>query len=262
MPASRRSWHADHGNPRHDRSGSSRAPAALTIAGDAAPLARDVTPLSILAVDSGYFATLRIPIVRGRPFDATDRDASDRDASDRDASDRDASGPVGIVNPWAANRWCQVAIRLLLALVGVYGVLSYSVRRRTRELGIRRALGASLPNVYRLIVRDAVVFTTPGVLVGVIGALYVGRFVAPLLYGTPTCDPATFVVIVASCSSAPLARHSCRRRAPRASLRSRRFAPSEWGGFRSGGSFAAVPYSGTGMEVAYGTPKCATTNIG
>lgn len=275
--------------------GSSRALAAITIPGDAAPLAKSLVPNNVLAVDSAYFHTMGIPMLRGRAFGP---------------EDRDASAPVAIVNQWAATHWwsgrdpigAQVridslpgqsitvtvvgvvadnragggglllandgpelyrpypqapsafptffvrtqsapapalrpigaqlgeivlhrpvsttivsesvhkqldgvettarqilafaAVGLLLAVIGVYGVLSYSVNRRTRELGIRRALGASAPSVYRLIVRDALLVATPGVVIGVAAALYTGRFIAPLLHGTPVNDVATFASII------------------------------------------------------------------
>jgi predicted permease len=274
--------------------GSARAPATLTVVGETSPIRASSAPNTVLAVDSGYFNTLRIPLSRGRAFSA---------------DDREASTPVAMINEWAASRWfagrdpigarLQIdslpgqsvtvtivgvvkdnragrggllladegpelyrpfaqspsafptffvrldgaiapvlrpmraelgqivlgrpvsttaisdaiarqldgarttarqifafsAVGLILALIGVYGVLSYSVKRRTRELGIRRALGATASGVYGLIVRDALVVAVPGVLLGAAGALYTARFVAPLLHGTSAYDAATFVAI-------------------------------------------------------------------
>jgi len=69
------------------------------------------------------------------------------------------------------------------------------VNRRTRELGIRRALGATVPGVYSLIVRDAVWLTVPGVVAGALGALLTGRVIAPLLHGTKPTDGLTYATI-------------------------------------------------------------------
>jgi putative ABC transport system permease protein len=276
--------------------GSARAPATLTVVGETAAIPASSVPNTVLAVDSGYFNTLRIAVSRGRAFSA---------------DDREESTPVAMINEWAASRWfagrdpvgarLQIdslpgqsvvvtivgivkdnragrggllladdgpelyrpfpqspsafptffvrldgamapvlrpmraelgeivlgrpvsttalsdaiarqldgarttarqilafsAVGLILALIGVYAVLSYSVKRRTRELGIRRALGATASGVYGLIVRDALVVAVPGVLLGAAGALYTARFVAPLLHGTSAYDSATFLTITA-----------------------------------------------------------------
>jgi len=274
--------------------GSSRAPAQITVAGDANALPRDLTPTAALAVDTSYFATMRIPLVRGRVFGP---------------EDREHSTPVAIVNQWAASRWwhgtdpigaqvridtlpgqaitvtivgvvrdnranagvllndptpelyrpltqapsafptffvrgtsapatlmrpitsqlAQIVLNrpvstnlssdllgrqldgvvttarqilafalvgLVLAVIGVYGVLSYSVKRRTRELGIRRALGATAPGVYGLVLRDALVIVAPGIVIGVVAALPVGTLVTPLLHGGSPKDITTFTAIV------------------------------------------------------------------
>jgi len=276
--------------------GSARAPATLTIVGDASAIPASSAPNTVLAVDSGYFNTLRVAVKRGRAFSA---------------EDREASTPVAMINEWAASHWfagrdpigarLQIdslpgasaivtivgivkdnragrggllladegpelyrpfaqspsafptffvrldgpiapvlrsmraelgeivlgrpvstttmsdaiarqldgarttarqilafsMVGLMLALIGVYAVLSYSVKRRTRELGIRRALGATASGVYGLIVRDALVVAVPGVLLGAAGALYTARFVAPLLHGTSAYDAVTFLAIAA-----------------------------------------------------------------
>jgi putative ABC transport system permease protein len=272
--------------------GSSRQPAQVTLQGEGAPLARASSPSFVIAVDSGYFGALEVPVTRGRAFTA---------------EDRETAMPVAIVNEWAARRWWSgreaigaqlridtlpgqsvtltvvgvvrdnkatgsllvandgpelyrpfaqapsafplfyaraanpgtllrpirvqlgaivlgrptsativsetvkrqlagvtatsrqivalAVVGLVLALIGVYGVLAYSVNRRTRELGIRRALGESASGVYALVVRDALKVTAPGVILGLLGALYVGRFVAPLLYGTSPTDTVTYAAI-------------------------------------------------------------------
>ncbi len=84
---------------------------------------------------------------------------------------------------------------LLLALVGIYGVVSYSVANRTRELGIRLALGAQPRNVVTLVVRHGAWMAAAGVIVGVFTTLMLGRFVSGLLYGVSARDPISFEIV-------------------------------------------------------------------
>ena len=83
-------------------------------------------------------------------------------------------------------------LALLLAAVGIYSVLSYSVRRRVREIGIRMALGAQIRDVLRLIVIEGMRPTLIGVAIGLAGALALGRVLANLIYGVKPTDPITF----------------------------------------------------------------------
>ena len=87
------------------------------------------------------------------------------------------------------------AIGLTLAAIGLYGVMSYSVRRRTREIGIRMALGAKRPTVLRMILRQGLILTAIGLAIGLIIALALGRFTASVLYGTSGTDLLTFVIV-------------------------------------------------------------------
>jgi putative ABC transport system permease protein len=83
----------------------------------------------------------------------------------------------------------------LLAAVGIYGVVSYSVVQRTGEIGVRMALGASAGDAMALIVRQALWVVGLGVVLGVAGALGASRFIAGLLFGVAATDPATYLAV-------------------------------------------------------------------
>jgi len=86
-------------------------------------------------------------------------------------------------------------LALLLAAVGIYGVLSYTVRRRVREIGIRMAMGASQSDILRLVVGDGMKPILIGVALGLTAALALSRLVALLVFGVPPTDPLTFTVV-------------------------------------------------------------------
>jgi ABC-type antimicrobial peptide transport system permease subunit len=89
------------------------------------------------------------------------------------------------------------ALALLLASVGLYGVLSYAVAQRSREIGVRVALGATRADVMRLVLGRGVVLTSVGLGAGSIGAWILTRAMRTLLYGVAPTDPATFATVVA-----------------------------------------------------------------
>jgi putative ABC transport system permease protein len=96
-------------------------------------------------------------------------------------------------------------LALLLAAVGIYGVLSFSISRRTREMGIRQALGAEPRNVFLLVVRDGMLLVGAGMIIGLTGGLAGARSLASFLYGVPTSDWATFAATTAILTAVGLA---------------------------------------------------------
>jgi putative ABC transport system permease protein len=86
-------------------------------------------------------------------------------------------------------------IALLLAAIGIYGVMSFSVSRRTREIGIRMALGATPASVRRLVIGESAKLLLLGLAVGIPAALVLTRFMSTLLFGVAPTDPLTFAVV-------------------------------------------------------------------
>jgi putative ABC transport system permease protein len=89
-------------------------------------------------------------------------------------------------------------VALALALIGAYGVTSYLVSQRTREIGVRVALGANPSNISRLVVREGMVVAGTGVAVGVVGAIATTRLASSLLYGVSARDPITIASVAAA----------------------------------------------------------------
>jgi putative ABC transport system permease protein len=121
----------------------------------------------------------------------------------------DAEVPIGVMQPMDRVVWSSVgpprfnaaliglagALALVLALIGVYGVISYSVERRTHEIGIRRALGAQTRDVLRLVLNQAMTLVAIGIALGVAGALALTRVLTTLLFDVRPTDPSTFIAV-------------------------------------------------------------------
>jgi ABC-type antimicrobial peptide transport system permease subunit len=85
------------------------------------------------------------------------------------------------------------AVALILALIGLYGVIAYSVAQRTREIGIRHALGASFSQICRMVLGQGLRLAGAGVIAGIAGAFGLTRLISGLLFGVQPTDPAVFV---------------------------------------------------------------------
>jgi putative ABC transport system permease protein len=88
------------------------------------------------------------------------------------------------------------AIALLLAGIGVFGLINYSVAQRRRELGVRAALGASRRELYGLVLREALLLASVGVAAGLATAFPAARLLQSQLYGVTPSDPVTYAAIV------------------------------------------------------------------
>jgi predicted permease len=88
-------------------------------------------------------------------------------------------------------------LALVLGSVGIYGIVSYSVTQRTKEIGIRIALGAQAGNVLRLILKNGITLVLTGIVIGVGSALILTRFLTTLLFGVTPTDTVTFIVVAA-----------------------------------------------------------------
>jgi predicted permease len=87
------------------------------------------------------------------------------------------------------------ALALALASIGIYGVISYSVARRTHEIGIRMALGAQKGDVCRLVLGEGIILVLVGACIGILGAFGLTHFLSSLLYGVKPTDPLTFTLV-------------------------------------------------------------------
>jgi putative ABC transport system permease protein len=93
---------------------------------------------------------------------------------------------------WGVMFAVFATLALLLAAIGIYGVLSYSVSQRTREIGVRMALGAQTGNVLRMLLTQGLKLALGGIVIGLVAALGLSRFIGSLLYGVRASDPLTY----------------------------------------------------------------------
>ena len=177
--------------------------------------------------DPGYFTAMQIPLLRGRFFSNEERLTHDRYTI---ISKRFAEGDplalsipvqrqVAVLDPglpvddiltmqqilgkatasqsFSATLLLAFAIlSLLLAAIGLYGVLSYLVSQRIREIGLRIALGAQRAEVLRLVLFDGLTPILFGLLIGLAGGATAARFIKTILYGTSPLDPIVFATMV------------------------------------------------------------------
>ena len=87
------------------------------------------------------------------------------------------------------------ALAFILASIGIYGVISYDVTQRTSEIGIRVALGAQVPDILKLILKEGAVLTLSGLALGLLGAFALTRFLTALLFGVSPNDPSTYAIV-------------------------------------------------------------------
>jgi putative ABC transport system permease protein len=104
-----------------------------------------------------------------------------------------ASAAQPRLNAWLLGAFAAMA--LLIAAIGIYGVLAYSVARRTREIGVRMALGSSPERVLRLVVGEGMKVALAGLIVGLLGGFALGRALSSLVYGVSVHDPLTFAAV-------------------------------------------------------------------
>jgi putative ABC transport system permease protein len=88
------------------------------------------------------------------------------------------------------------AIALLLATVGIYSVISYSITLRTQEIGIRMALGAHRRGILLMVMRKGMLLTAIGTAIGLAGAFALTRWMSSMLFGVTASDPATYVIVL------------------------------------------------------------------
>ena len=156
------------------------------------PITQDYSPAVFLQVRSSGDPAPLIPTVRGQ-IQSLDRNLAITNVQTvKEVLDQGLWAPrmAAVLLTFFGG------LALMLAGIGVYGVLSYSVNQQTREIGVRMALGATPAEVLRWVVGQGFRLAAVGLLIGLVAGLALMRFVSSLLFGISTHDPATFGVVV------------------------------------------------------------------
>jgi putative ABC transport system permease protein len=165
------------------------------------PIGQRVTPLMDVVVRSDGSPAALLPAIRKR------------------INDLDSQLPIANVRTmqeWLSNSAAQprlntallgvfAAVALLIACIGIYGVLAYSVSQRRNEFGVRMALGATPRGILQLIIREGMLVGLSGVAVGLLGAFAVGRAVSSLVFGVSVRDPGIFAGVAVTLAVVALA---------------------------------------------------------
>jgi len=94
---------------------------------------------------------------------------------------------------WLLSGFALVA--LLMAAVGIYGLIQYSIATRTQEIGLRLAIGAQAGDIFRMIIGEGLMLSLAGLAIGLVGAFWLGRAGSSLLFGVTATDPLTFIAV-------------------------------------------------------------------
>ncbi|MGC2300639.1 MAG: ABC transporter permease [Acidobacteriaceae bacterium] len=165
------------------------------------PMAAGVAGLMDVAVRTDQAPDLLLPSIRQKI---------------RELDPQLALANVRTMDEWLSNSASQprlntvllgvfASVALLIASIGIYGVLAYSVSQRIGEIGVRMAVGATPRNVLGLIVIEGMKVALIGVAVGLLGALALGRVISSLVFGVPVHDPATFTLAAVTLTAVALA---------------------------------------------------------
>ena len=119
--------------------------------------------------------------------------ATERATSMSDVIDDSQSAYLHRSSAWLVGGFAALA--LVLSVVGLYGVIAYSVSQRTREVGIRMALGADRASVYQLILNEAAWLTASGIVIGLGGSVAAATLIRGLLFGVQSWDAPTLVAV-------------------------------------------------------------------
>jgi putative ABC transport system permease protein len=176
-------------------------------------LEEDATPTIYLFARSSGFESVSV-VVRVASGDAVAAASGLRReiaAVDKDLAP-DAIRPLSelVAGALAPRRFSLVllfafaAVALLLAAVGIYGVMSYSVSQRTREFGVRMALGAARRDVLQMVLGQGLRLCALGIALGVLAALGLARAISSLVYGVSSTDPLTYLALAAAVAAVAL----------------------------------------------------------